>query len=412
MNIIEENKLNEIILNIHSFINQYQDFESFYANIDSLDLGNIQKLSFESDLHFFDDVSFILSVIASIISHPHLANTGEDIIIRSELASSISQESFQKVFKDPSLWKEKDQEMVPEYVHHHQYIDEIKIYENIFIGMIIKAIDNSLNNYSFFYASLLPSINFTTNAKLENQDIEKILIRIDQLKRKIMYLKNTYFFKEISKCDLKLKVVVPTNILVKDRLYNFCYKFYRKFIKYVDQETLENDALDYYFYHLLKVLKQKEFILVKQENECLEFKYQNFKVLLSKKTKNCINISITHHNLITTNHQLLIDVNTNQDLQFNQDATSINIISIWTLKDQNGKALHQDTMSTNDLLRIWLDSKFIQNQVQKSLYTKYCPVCKNRSVNEENDLYICSSCGTTYTFIDDDTIWICKTRSF
>ena len=38
MNIIEENKLNEIILNIHSFINQYQDFESFYANIDSLDL--------------------------------------------------------------------------------------------------------------------------------------------------------------------------------------------------------------------------------------------------------------------------------------------------------------------------------------------------------------------------------------
>ena len=65
MNIIEENKLNEIILNIHSFINQYQDFESFYANIDSLDLGNIQELSFESDLHFFDDVSSCIIIRSS-----------------------------------------------------------------------------------------------------------------------------------------------------------------------------------------------------------------------------------------------------------------------------------------------------------------------------------------------------------
>ncbi len=411
MNIIEEKKLNEIITNINNYQKNYSNSASIFENITSLDIDDIQEVFYQNDLNFFDDVSFIISVIASIISHPHLDNTGEDIIIRADLAGSISRESFQKVFKDPSLWKEKDQEMVPEYVHHHQYTDEIKTYENIFIGMIIKVIDNSLINYSSFYASLLPSVNAFTKEKLESEEVEKVLNRIDYLKRKMMYIKNTHFYREISKCDLKLKTIVPTNILIKDRLYNFCYKFYRDFIKYTEADNLETDYQEYYFYHLLKVLKEKEFKFIKEENNIWYFNYQYFKVSIKKLNTKGINLSINLNGKITTNHNLIIDVNTGDELTFDQKATSNNVISIWNLKDQEGIALHQNSMKTKKLITRWLDSKFILNQVQKSLYTKYCPVCKNRSIEEVDHLFKCSSCEAEYTFVNDDTIWFCKTRS-
>lgn len=411
MNIIEENKLNEIITNINNFKNNYSDKVSMFENIDALEIENIQEVFYQNDLNFFDDVSFIISVIASIINHPHLNNTGEDIIIRADLAGSISQESFQKVFKDPSLWKEKNLEMVPEYVHHYQYIDEIKTYENIFIGMIINVIDSNINSYGTFYAGLIPSLNVNTKEKLENDQIEKILDRIDYLKRKILYIKSSNFYKEISKCDLKLKTIVPTNILIKDRLYNHCYKFYRKFIKYTEIENLENDYEEYYFYNLLKILKERNFVLVKEEKDIWHFNLEKFKVTLKKLNNKGINLTINYMNKATASHNLLIQINEDDNLIFDQTASSNDIISIWNLKNEDGKILNKDNMTPRNLINMWLDSKFILNQVQKSLYTRYCPICKNRGIMEEKHIYKCTTCGTTYVFVNNDTIWFCKTRS-
>lgn len=411
MNIIEEKKLSEIINNINNFKENYSKTSSMFENIDALEIENIQEVFYQNDLNFFDDVSFIISVIASIINHPHLNNTGEDIIIRSDLAGSISQESFQKVFKDPSLWKEKGLEMVPEYVHHYQYTDEIKTYENIFIGMLINILDGTINNYSTFYASLIPSIDVNSKEKLEDDQIEKILNRIDYLKRKILYIKSSNFYKEISKCNLKPKTIVPTNILIKDRLYNYCYKFYRKFIKYTEIEDLANDYEDYYFYNLLKVLKSEEFNFIKEENNLWHFEYHKFNVTVKKLNGRGINLTINFMNKVTVSHNLLIKINEEDDLLFDQNATSNDIISIWNLKNQKGEILNKDNMTPYNLIKKWLDSKFILNRVQKSLYSRYCPVCKNRSIVEDDHLHKCTSCGTTYLFINNDTIWFCKTRS-
>ena len=37
------------------------------------------------------------------------------------------------------------------------------------------------------------------------------------------------------------KNIKATNILTKDRKYKFCFKFYRKFITYLDEATIIKD---------------------------------------------------------------------------------------------------------------------------------------------------------------------------
>ena len=99
MKIIEESKLKENIRQLNKYERANKEPNIFFNNLDSLEFNSLQSVSFVQDNAFFDEISFILNVIASIISHPHLSNKGEDVIIRSELAGHISTESFQRTFK-------------------------------------------------------------------------------------------------------------------------------------------------------------------------------------------------------------------------------------------------------------------------------------------------------------------------
>ena len=177
MKIIEENKLNQQINIINEFT-QNKSIKEYFDSISSLHISSLQDISFEEDIAFFDEVSFILSVIASIINHPHLTNKTEDIIIRSELAGSIPADAFNQVVKEPILWREQDYEMVPENVHYYQYTDELKIYENIFIVMLIKLLSTEMNKYLSFYVSKIPSFTNSKDTLLNTKDIEIALNKI------------------------------------------------------------------------------------------------------------------------------------------------------------------------------------------------------------------------------------------
>ena len=131
MRIVEEGYLKRTVSKLNKYAGQHAEYADFYADIESLDIKPLQDLSFQSDLKYFEDLSFILSVIASIISHPHISNAGEHIILRTELANTITNETFQQTMREPKLWKDDGLRMVPEYVYYYQNIDEICIYENI-----------------------------------------------------------------------------------------------------------------------------------------------------------------------------------------------------------------------------------------------------------------------------------------
>ena len=421
MKIIEESILKENIEQLNIYKKACKDVSSFYDNLDGLSLNSLQSFSFTSDDAFFDEISSILNVIASIISHPHLSNRGEDVVIRSELAGHISTDSFQRMFKEPSFWREKNLEMVPEYVHHYQYTDEIKIYENIFIGMVIKIIDQEVMEYIDFYNQLIPSIdNDNSDDLLEDDSIERALSKLNVLRRKLKFVKNTYFFKEVSKERLSLKNLQPTNILVKDRLYNYCYRFYKKFIQYVDKETLVKDFNTYYYLLVIKAMKEKGFVLdsSKEQNETNYYLYcdgyYTNVVLEADKSSILLKVGLDNSSYISS-HRLILDVDRNVEELIGVDTSGVlttQIATLWNIKDSSNLKyfIFKNRMPEASVASHWVYDKFNERAIKQNLFTKYCPVCKGSNLDEENGIHTCNECGSIYIFKKENLAWFLRLR--
>lgn len=414
MKIIEERLLNQTISQLNNYKEKFHKINEFYHNLNDLNLDSLQNFSFQKDNEFFDEVSLILSVIASIIAHPHISNRGEDIILRAELAGHLSNESFQKVLKEANLWKEKDLEMVPEYVHHYQYTDELKIYENLFIGMLVNLLSDELTKYYNFYMSLIPSIDSeNTYSLMDTVDAEKGLMVLNRLERKIRFIKNTYFYKEVSKENLNLRNIQPTNILVKDILYNKCFKFYRKFIKYDNQESLFEDFKTYYFYVILKTFKQRNYVLDEEKEQSIDNLYfKNDLFLFNLKSSDGKNyleldVSLLTNPLIKGTHVLTFDIGRTKEVsnEIKYDVDSVNQISLWNLFD-NGP-LFKNSLKETKLIEHYIDSKIKLVDAKIDFYMKHCPVCKNKNVREENEIIYCQDCKSKYAIVDNK-IWLIK----
>ena len=192
MRFIETKKLNDYILSTGNFLGEVTP-EDFSERLNALDTISLQEFSIEHDRSFLREVASVLNVIVSIIYHPHISNKHEEVIIRIELAQQTSREDFLDTVRDSKLWKEHDARMIPEEVHYHQYIDELRIYENRFIGFLIDVIDKELAKFSTFYLSRLPVIDSATST-LDRGQIGEAIVEIDRLRRKTQFIKNTRFY--------------------------------------------------------------------------------------------------------------------------------------------------------------------------------------------------------------------------
>ena len=70
-------------------------------------------------------------------------------------------------------------------------------------------------------------------------------------------------------------------------------------------------------------------------------------------------------------------------------------------------------VSEKKLVSFWLNSKMQEIFAKKELYMKYCPVCKSKNTENNQNIYKCCDCGSIYTFKDGDridTIWFLKLR--
>lgn len=435
MKVIEEKYLKKEIEKLNKYTKENPFLKDFYSNIDFAKIDTLQNLSFKSDLQFFDEISFILSVITSIIAHPHMLNKKEEIIVRSELANAVTPEMFQKTLRDSLLWKEDESlNMIPQYVYYHQHIDELRIYENIFIVALIKLIEQEINKYNDFYVSNL--ITYVDQEKLSEKDDMAVLAlsRIKKLTNRIKHIKNTYFFKEINKGGTRLGIIHPTNILLKDRLYNYCFKFYKKMITYEDPYELLDDMRSYYYLLITKALKEKGFE-VKDLNKAIIYKINRFviskttftsevfDVTISKNDKfNGLEILITNkkinennsskHLLLFTSEPLFKDVEISKVEGF--DTTEI--LSLWNLAlvDETITTMFKNPISEENMAKKYLYDKLTMLAVSIDLYSEYCPICKSNELKLINDTFFkCVNCNSKFSFFKHnkkDYVWFNRIR--
>ena len=440
MRIVEESYLKCTVSKLNKYAARHQQYAEFFDGLDELEIKPLQDLSFQSDLKYFEELNFILSVISSIISHPHISNTGEHIIVRTELANSISSETFQQTMRDPKLWKNDGLKMIPEHVYYYQNIDELCIYENIFIVTLIKLIETELVKYNDFYVSLIETFDGQETLSLSGNNANVAFNKIKRLYRKLKYIKNTRFYKEISRRSAPLKTVHPTNILLKDRLYNYCFKFYRSLIAYSDKQTLLRDFRIYHFVLLLRTLKNHGFVLTgrpvnlkKDEYGCLllpklRFSGDIFEVVIEPYEDIGLKVAVQNkfiktsktrtatHLLVFEPKETTFDLKKIQEDEKNSFST-IEAVYLWNLVyvDEELKVSFKNPLSEQALMDKWLESKTLHSVASMKIYRTYCPSCKHQTLETTASHHRrCGICGSVFAFYRDDegknNIWFLKLR--
>ena len=440
MRIVEESYLKRTVSKLNKYAANHRNYAEFFNDLDELEIKPLQDLSFQSDLKYFEEINFILSVISSIISHPHISNTGEHIVIRTELANSISSETFQMTMREPKLWKNDGLKMIPENVYYYQNIDELCIYENIFIVTLIRLIEAELVKYNDFYISLIETFEGQETLSLSSNNVNVAFNKIKRLHRKLKYIKNTRFFKEISRKCAPLKTVHPTNILLKDRLYNYCFKFYRSLIAYSDKQTLLRDFRIYHFVLLLRSLKNKGFVptgraaaLKKDEYGAialpkLRFLGDIFEIIVEPYEEIGLKICVQNRLIKTAKtkkapHLLLFEPQESAlDLKkikedSKNDFETVEAVYLWNLVyvDEDVTVSFRNPLSEQALTDKWLESKILHSVASAKIYRTFCPSCKRQALETTPSRHRrCVDCGSVFTFYRDEdgknNIWFLKLR--
>ena len=440
MRIVEEGYLKRTVSKLNKYTEMHATYTGLFNWLDTLEITPLQDLSFQSDLKYFEELNFIFSVISSIIAHPHISNTGEYIILRTELANTVSSETFRMTMRDPTLWKRQNLKMVPEQVYYYQNIDELCIYENIFIVTLIKLIESVLLKYNEFYVSLIETFEGQDKLSLSSNNVGVAFNRIQRLTKKLKYIKNTRFFKEINRRGGVLKTVHPTNILLKDRWYNYCFKFYRSLIAYSDKKSLLKDFRLYHFFLLLRSLKNYGFkptqqgLAIKRDengeflftnlqfsNEMFDLEiepYQDIglKVQISNKFVKAIRTKKATHLLVFEPQSGMENIQKISETA-KKSFITIEAMYLWQLVyvDDKVRRSFKNPLSEQALMDKWLETKIYHSEASLKIYRTYCPSCKNQTLDVDMKAHLyCTTCGSIFAFYHDDesknNVWFLKLR--
>lgn len=424
MRFVETARLYEYIIPTKQMM-VYESPRSAYTKIERLKIQSMQGFSVEGDKAFLSEVASVLNVIISIIYHPHITNKREEVIIRIEQAQQIGEEAFRRILSDSRLWKQHGLKMIPEEVYHYQHIDELRIYENRFIGLLISMLDKELSRYSTFYLSRLPALKYM-DVSLDDPSIGEIISDIDRLRRKTQFLMNTHFYREVMKGKPLSRKIQPTNILVKDRLYCYCFRFYRKFVRYEDAAEAKYDLAMYYTVLVLKELRHRGFTPAHDPAEGtddpkLVVENGEFKLIIGTTEDGDLHLTAIwkKYPKLPSEHLLIFKIDsdnriTAEDVPNYSDFDTVESVSIWDLAyAAKGKQGIVESDSEEKLIRAWLDTKINTAPVDRGIYEKYCPVCRSRDNEAVGAKQVCSACGSEYLFTESggqDLIWFRKIR--
>ena len=418
MRFIETKKLNDFVNSTGDIL--YCTPEELSTRLSSLESVSLQSFSIEHDRSFLHELSAVLNVIVSIINHPHITNRREEVIIRIEQAQQISREDFQSTIKDSKLWKEHEVRMIPEEVYYHQHIDELRIYENRFIGFLIDLIDKELAKFSSFYLSKLPTLQ-SLQGTLSSQEIGKQIVEIDRLRRKTQFIKNTYFYREVSKGKPISRKIQPTNILLKDRLYRFCFRFYKSFIRYEDPSSAKRDLRTYYMILLFRELTEQGYTPTFADAQKFVFENDDYALTVQTVEDEALALTVRNRKFFDApaHHVLGFHTETEKAIdatryQHSDVIDGFEMLSVWEIcYADSGVFANPHTDTEINLIRSWLAQKISHLQTDPHVYKKYCPICRSRGIDNNNQIYTCPACSSSYMFSTEGeatTVWFRKIR--
>ena len=394
-----------------------------YSHAESAGDFSLQKISYEEDCSYFKEALSLLGIILSIAEKPHVSTRREEVFARIEQAGQLSTDDFKRVCRDGSLWKRRGVKMVPEELYYFRNEDELCIYENRFIVLLIDLIGKEITELKRVYGERLPRIGENTDV-LYAGDAGMALDFARNIEKRVAYLKNTGFYKIVGKEKPLKGRISPTNILLKDLKYRACFKFYNGFLKYQCEGEEAEDMRSIIKIYILKSLKKLGFDL-KEGKNLNEYKAcgKEFSLNFDFNKKGAVILDVTHKiSKKTVKYALFAEdgrsAEAAEEFASGDDGKnfcSVEMIGEWSLKDGvTHELLSRAGQTEEEMIYSWLASKIRLIRADSSVYKKYCPACGVSGVYESDGDFSCPNCGTRYAFTQNSSgesvIWICKLR--
>lgn len=450
------------------------------ANMSFLDLTEIlkedkikfiTKFDYEETLTRASELKVVLDKITSIVYKPHIKTDIKEIVLRSELSGKLDTPSFFETVRDSKLWKNKRGTMTPEYVHNYENIDTLLTYENSFISYLVDLLHFEIKELLVDVTPLVDSIeeNFEISGisygkhsilnefkefgypyenvfNIQKGNANKIYSVLKSLNRKIKNIKTTEFYKT-NKGKCLTKDILPTNILIHDELYSYCYRFYKANYQ-VRKDDLSLFDTYYYNYVIVNFINylarinvgntrlSKDSSLYIDESGRLRFKDFSFKKgIFSYLVKEDTN----DHAFYLESH--FINKAIRSDVKVEEDAIArYYVLTSYKYNAENEAILKKKIKSEEKVNNaiIFTHSNFLHNfnsvltlsiykdnhellfknlvlslsllfKANEEVYSSRCPVCGAEEIRFDGSTYRCENCNSSFSLInvnDDNLVWI------
>lgn len=405
--------------------------------------------------------------IMAIIRDPHITVTTNEIVTRAELAGHLSHESFAQTMRDPQLWRDKEGEMAPESIHTVETVDTINIYENQFISMLLDVLEDEVELLLADIAPLVESLqeHFERTTKtfgrssifedyskrkgpyepfmLSNGEThEELLMLCEKLNKRIKHLKCTEFYKVTSNKRFS-RNVMPTNILMHDPLYNFCYKNYLTSFRKEKDPFAEDDL---YYNYVTAVIchyfnAEQDWLVANQpkitfgsnrrlELQSLRIRRGNFSyyvrfddenngvefkaAYLGGKREGVEKRNVRYYWLLShvysEKNAKVVEAKL-EDLRKGYDDVILVTAKNAEKKFGNVANLSYYRENVGDIIRNLMTSMMMIFDVKPGLYDRQCPFCGSEEVVYSGSNFVCDHCSSQYSIYHQtsrDLVWLTK----
>lgn len=269
---------------------------------------------------------------------------------------------------------------------------------------------------------------------------------VKKIEKRIKQIKNTEFYK--ANCVYIEKNILPTNILIHDELYAYCYKFYKLnyLVEDKDDEYLNSYYYNYVLASFIYYLSQLNIAKTAQSNKAklyfdknnrirftpISFKRGLFSYLIkedesrlgfnieTRLIENAIRVNtnvneskIARYSIFTT-YQYNLNNKDKIKEEMNESNKINNNTILFTMNNSVGNFNSILTLSVynqnHDLLfKNLISSLSMLFKVDEVIYEHKCPVCGSKNIMNDGYSYHCEDCLSTYSLLNinnDNVMWI------
>lgn len=250
----KRNFLYEFNRTLRSIYSESALIESVFENIDN---GKLRLSPNEFvNPEFLSKTEKLVFILKKILASPYKTVSGVQTIVPTSEAKSANHESVRLTMADPSLWSIKDGKRTPTYAYTIINEDVFTNYENAFICQLIKLLLMRLKmiRIDVIRVSGKTAVDFE-NGNAEGEYLE-IYTQVTSLIKKLSRISKQKLFADNSAREVDLSNIFVTDIIMHDKRYNFCYRFFIQEMKnkQVSVTATKDFRVLYHNYALVHIL--------------------------------------------------------------------------------------------------------------------------------------------------------------